>query len=288
MIDPERVGLVLTEQVGFPVGATHTSNTEGSQTTVRPLGLHPNEAFTIECVVGWRRLNVEFVPGAFARDLVEQMSRSSEDKKRRFGLLAASIVEMGAEVEAAIGGSPVPPDSPEDWPTTWTTFELELNVGPLVIPEDHVEQEHLVVAWTGRLLTLMSLLLPLVDVEESDMAGEGKDHVTGSGFEEGGATYTLNKRYERDPRNRAICLAVHGARCQGCGLAMEERYGKPAAGFIHVHHLKPLAEMDEAAVMDPVQDLVPLCPNCHSVVHRRSPPYSVVELRDMIHDAGAN
>ncbi|WP_082507349.1 MULTISPECIES: HNH endonuclease [unclassified Duganella] len=55
--------------------------------------------------------------------------------------------------------------------------------------------------------------------------------------------------------------------------------------FIHVHHLKPLAEIKESYVVDPIQDLVPLCPNCHAMIHRSDPALSVETLRDEIKQA---
>jgi 5-methylcytosine-specific restriction protein A len=36
-----------------------------------------------------------------------------------------------------------------------------------------------------------------------------------------------------------------------------------------VHHVKPLYELDAEVVIDPVNDLVPVCPNCHAIIHRR-------------------
>ena len=59
-------------------------------------------------------------------------------------------------------------------------------------------------------------------------------------------------------------------------------YGPLAEGFIHVHHLKPLAQVGEAYNVDPVADLAPVCPNCHAMIHRRREPYGIDELRGMM------
>lgn len=37
--------------------------------------------------------------------------------------------------------------------------------------------------------------------------------------------------------------------------------------------------------MDPIHDLVPLCPNCHNVIHRTNPPLSLDRLIQVISDA---
>ena len=69
-------------------------------------------------------------------------------------------------------------------------------------------------------------------------------------------------------------------------MTFEGRYGPQAAGYIHVHHLRPLAAIGAEYVLDPVHDLVPVCPNCHAVMHmRREEPYTVEEVREMLDGA---
>ena len=55
-----------------------------------------------------------------------------------------------------------------------------------------------------------------------------------------------------------------------------------ADGYIHVHHLRPLSEVGEAHAVDPIKDLRPVCPNCHAVLHRRVPVFSIEELRTLL------
>ena len=55
-----------------------------------------------------------------------------------------------------------------------------------------------------------------------------------------------------------------------------------AQDFIHVHHLVPLCEIGEAYAVDPVNDLVPVCPNCHAIIHRRTPPLSIGEVKELL------
>jgi 5-methylcytosine-specific restriction protein A len=93
-------------------------------------------------------------------------------------------------------------------------------------------------------------------------------------------------RYERDPHARRVCLAHHGTSCAACGCSFEAAYGPEGEGFIHVHHLVPAAQLGPGYELDPVGDLVPLCPNCHAMAHRRRIPYTVAELRAMRSRAG--
>ena len=59
----------------------------------------------------------------------------------------------------------------------------------------------------------------------------------------------------------------------------ERRYGPIGKGFIHVHHKKPIAAR-EVYRLDPVNDLVPVCPNCHSMLHTYDPPLLVEQLKE--------
>ena len=106
--------------------------------------------------------------------------------------------------------------------------------------------------------------------------GEVDDSAT---YEEGATLRVQVNRYERDPKARAKCIEHHGARCAVCKLDFESRYGEIGQGFIHVHHLRPLGSLKSSYRLDPVKDLVPVCPNCHAMLHRRDPPYDVEQLR---------
>jgi hypothetical protein len=102
-----------------------------------------------------------------------------------------------------------------------------------------------------------------------------------------GVQITVN-RYERDASARAACLRHFGPVCQICRVDLATLYGPIAAGLVHVHHLQPLSQVEEQHEVRPDQDLIPVCPNCHAVVHRRDPPVTPDELREMMAQAGAS
>ena len=91
-------------------------------------------------------------------------------------------------------------------------------------------------------------------------------------------------RYERSAKNRAICIAAHGAKCAVCGFDFGRAYGTFAAGFIEVHHKIPVSQLGTSTTIDPVEDLVPLCPNCHAAVHLSNPPLMPEELKALMED----
>ena len=88
--------------------------------------------------------------------------------------------------------------------------------------------------------------------------------------------------YERNPAARRRCIAEYGARCVVCGFDFAAVYGEAGSGYIHVHHLRQLSDIGERYEVDPVADLRPVCPNCHAMIHRRTPPYTVEEVRAML------
>ena len=104
-------------------------------------------------------------------------------------------------------------------------------------------------------------------------------------YTEGATKQVLVNAYERNRKAREACIGFHGSRCQVCNVLLDEFYGEDFEGFIHVHHLRPLSEVSESHEIDPIKDLVPVCPNCHAIIHRRSPPYSIQEMRELIKNA---
>jgi 5-methylcytosine-specific restriction protein A len=98
----------------------------------------------------------------------------------------------------------------------------------------------------------------------------------------GAAKQILVNSFERSPTARAACLAHHGNHCAVCDLLFEDTYGDIGAGFVHVHHLIPLYLATKGYEVDPINDLRPVCPNCHAMLHRRRPPYSIDEMRERV------
>ena len=102
---------------------------------------------------------------------------------------------------------------------------------------------------------------------------------------EGNGEVTELTKYERNATARAKCIKHYGATCQVCGLNYQDKYGDIGVGSIHVHHITPLSEIGISYVVDPIRDLIPVCANCHQVIHRRTPPYSIAELKKAVEDS---
>lgn len=107
----------------------------------------------------------------------------------------------------------------------------------------------------------------------------------GDRFVEGATRQIVVNAYERDPKARRACIAHYGYKCAACDMTFEARYGSDVARVIHVHHLVPLSEVKASYTVDPVADLRPVCPNCHAVLHSRQPPFTIEEVRALLHQS---
>jgi len=118
------------------------------------------------------------------------------------------------------------------------------------------------------------------------MVGRGEplhpEEVVPGEYVEGAVSKITVNRYERDPKARAACLAAHGTRCAVCGFDFGSTYGPEGDGVIVVHHLKEISTLGGAYAINPREDLRPVCANCHVILHRRTPAYSIKEVQRML------
>lgn len=101
-------------------------------------------------------------------------------------------------------------------------------------------------------------------------------------FTEGATQQVTVNIHERNNTARQACLDKHGYGCKVCSMNFEEVYGEIGKGFIHVHHIKPLAGIRAQYEINPTKDLVPVCPNCHAMLHSSEPPLTVDELKGIM------
>lgn len=97
---------------------------------------------------------------------------------------------------------------------------------------------------------------------------------------EGKRIQKLSYFYERNSEAREKCILHYGYSCQVCGIDFKQKYGEIGKNFIHVHHKKPLSEINQEYLIDPIIDLIPVCPNCHSMIHRTVPALKIEELKN--------
>jgi hypothetical protein len=88
--------------------------------------------------------------------------------------------------------------------------------------------------------------------------------------------------FERNPEARRQCIAAHQPCCSICKYDFEANFGPDFAGFIHVHHLLPLSQIRDEYIVDPVADLVPICPNCHAAIHCGGQHRTIEEVKRLL------
>ena len=124
----------------------------------------------------------------------------------------------------------------------------------------------------------LSTLRPKI-IEEEVPVSEPSSSDDESDFVEGAKYNVILSKHERSKSARKRCIDYYGCKCMFCGYDFETNFGEIGKGFIHVHHIVPLEEIGKSYKVNPVKDLIPLCPNCHAMVHKRKPPYSLHELQ---------
>ncbi|MCL2362578.1 MAG: hypothetical protein FWC73_12300 [Defluviitaleaceae bacterium] len=88
--------------------------------------------------------------------------------------------------------------------------------------------------------------------------------------------------HERNPAARQACISHYGAVCFICGFDFGNTYGDECEGLIHVHHINMISGAEDEYTINPINDLRPVCPNCHMVLHSRKNGYSIDDVKDML------
>lgn len=277
--EAERLARILVDRYGLDLKGVAGGDAEGAYVEFQLRELHPNEGIAIRVRFGWRSVKAELVPGQWSAGILSEMGLAGETKRATFVELAKAMQADGGQVSLVVNGLKCNSLRAETWPDDWMQVNIEVRRGPIVINlENGLEVDNAVVSLGGGLLGMTVALLPLEELE-----GTVEPEVRG--LPEGAKSRVEVNRYERSRFNRALCISIHGSDCAACGLSMSSVYGDLGKDYIHVHHMTPVSKMGEGYVINPATDLVPLCPNCHAIVHREDPPISLDRLRTSIADA---
>lgn len=228
------------------------------------------EFFTIR--VSFRsgvRIIIEISPQEHAADMLRDMADASEEKKLLFLGYLDTFISRGFRTSVNINGSRT--DLHQQWPEAWHNLYIRLTR----IEMDESSFEHEAVENTVLAAGMMLSLLNVISTEDDNEAGA---------YEDGAKKTVVLDRYERNPLNRQLCLQANGYTCKVCGFNFEKKYGKIGRGFIHVHHISQLSLAGGPVKIDPVHDLIPVCPNCHAMLHTSTPPLTPDELRKIIRE----
>jgi 5-methylcytosine-specific restriction protein A len=261
-------------------------NTNGTHSfELQPSDHPPAHTFTLQTIVSWRSIEVVFTPGRFAAELLEAMGQTGQIGRAVFVSVLDCCRDKDAQIILTLNNRAREFNDPTIWDVPWQGIRLTLRKGMLPINDgDATADAEIIGSWVALLAAAILALLPLEANESADQIYPAE---AVAGIPEGDKISLTVNRYERDRRNRAAALAIHGHICKACASDMGHRYGVIAAGLIEVHHTTPVSQLGPSYIINPQTDLVPLCPNCHAVAHRREPPYSVEEIRDLLRKQGS-
>lgn len=213
---------------------------------------------------GLKRYETRLRFGSFAGQTISQMQAADAEESQLARALVRSVSDS-AEVS-------IPGQSLEDWQVTHGGFTIgALQKGV----ENRFGADALAATCRATVIPMLAAMAELYGYDPvipPELPGAAEAL-------EGAVKVSVITRRERNPRNRLLCLRIHGELCAVCRLDPKAMYGD-AGSVIEVHHLQPLSSLGEPRTYDPATDLVPLCPTCHRVAHTRRPlPWSPDELR---------
>lgn len=232
------------------------------------------------------RVISEVYPQKHARALLDTYACASIEKRALFFNYFNMLEKMGAKIKFLVNGSSN--FTSENWPNDWRMFSCRITKIPLTDDNDWADDFDILSNWLKHTINLFFTLLTIKDVEpytEGNSSYCVQESVGTLGYLEGNLTKITVNKYERNPINRELCLSKKGYSCCVCGFNFREHYGLIGKKYIEVHHVIPVSKVGPDYRIDIDNDLVPVCSNCHSMLHREDPPLSPEKLRNIIENS---
>jgi len=229
------------------------------------------------------RIKCEISPQRHAARMVQQMGIADEDKKQLFFSYMEMLRTKGARVKFFVNSAEL---NKETWPDDWRNISCLINKIPLSEDNDWVESSDVLTEWITHSINLMFSLLTISEVKPYSMSKV--EEPAFESFVEGNKFQVTLNRYERNPINRELCLQRKGYSCAICGFNFKDTYGQIGKHFIEVHHITPVSVLGPDYRINIDKDLIPVCSNCHSMLHKRNPPYNPEELVSILASAKKN
>lgn len=213
---------------------------------------------------GLKGHRVELTFGRYSKSTINQIKSASPEDVQLARALISSI-DKNIKLDISEGDS--------DWFVKDGSFRITATVRELQDPHD----DNVIIGTCHNVI--VPVMAAMAELIGYDVIEETCEDIPAF---EGAILQSLVHRRERNPRNRLLCIRIHGDKCKVCGLEPSLVYGV-AGSIIEVHHIEPVGLLENPRPYDPRVDLVPLCPNCHRAVHTRRPiPIGIDELMALI------
>lgn len=217
------------------------------------------------------RVVVEIMPQKYAVPMLMTMGSALQEKRSMFKLFFENLQERNVKITFEVNGVEIKSALDCAWNEPWRSMRCRLTKVPITETNESYDEKDVICEWTKQGFCLFFSLLTISDTES---VVEGR--------KEGSLYQVVCNKYERNPLNRELCLLKKGYSCSICDFNFEQKYGEIGKNFINVHHIVPVSQLGPDYLINPELDLIPVCPNCHAMLHRKNPPYLPGELKRII------
>lgn len=242
---------------------------------LKPVEIDFSNGFRVVSKIKWRTVVSNITFGTYSLNFLKILESSSLENKVIANSYLFSADKHNSILKFEINNISLFGLDVTNWPTNWENLKLEISSKPIdienynsVLEAIQIEQE--------SIFGFVFSLLPIQEISET---------INDTEFEslpEGAKSLITVNKYERSKANRLACISYHGMICQICGFDFEKIYGILGKGFIHVHHIIPLSQLSNYHYINPIKDLIPVCPNCHYMLHKEDPPLLPEKLKELL------
>ncbi len=167
---------------------------------------------------------------------------------------------------------------------TWNDFYIS---NPKLNIEPKQELDKVDWIWLTQdfyLFVQREILDPNYQLNSSDAKVPEYSEIENEEVTEGSKRLVIHKEYER---NQSLIRKIKQKafqenkmlNCEVCGFSFLDTYGEIGVGFIEAHHTNPLSERERERVTK-AEDIVLVCSNCHRMLHKGNPVYSLEKLKE--------
>jgi len=274
----QKIQTAISESTGLSFRVAPDDQKPENKCLIISDDLPKNMGFKLTVETTWKRMKSVFFLETFSGQLLELISKKSIEDKNAFSKMCVDFSGQ-AEIILRINDENQDYSDINSWPEEFNNFEIEMVSKPILTDGDLIQSsnlDELIIEWSEKMVAIVLPLLPVEDSSENLSVLEELGELEGEKYQ------VTTNRYERKKSNRIACISYHGKVCKICGFDFRDRYGNLGEGYIHVHHLIPLSQLDGSYRIDPIRDLIPVCPNCHAMLHKKNPPLTPDELRSLL------
>jgi len=241
---------------------------------IRFSDLQDTQSFCLGISRNWASTEVELVPDGFGAAYLEFLAEAALSHRAQLHQLIKNNSETFSEISVHVDGRDLFEakfdNSQKPKKFTFTSY---------ILSSESFLKDHLIDAREQDLL-LFSLKMLAVLLPKGFRPASFAEEVLG--YPEGASVQVLVNKYERDPRNRKLAISTHGFVCRACGFDFKSVYGELGTDFVIIHHVTPVSEIGPDYVLNVKDDLIPVCANCHAMIHQEDPPLSLQALRKIL------